>query len=651
MSESKACVCDTCGEQFASKTKLFKHLSIHGVESKDAKPVKAVLLVGWLSKVFECTEVWLNEQAQQTCHTVDETSAEVESAMFRALFTWENKLSSVQDIAANTTIDRPKGFSRGSSCLQRTAQIFGTESTCHSQADTFAFQMKPLIGITVDDWVAKMNSFLPDTMRIHYAYILTPGAGSSFHAETECTQRRYEFMLPLKFIMSDESSVLPTEPVTRRKERHHHAKKNSKLGNMDQSFPLETAEGQIRINFFRKLKVICKALAGRNKFHNFVSAGAAPNDSSVTRRLDRIYHKEILSINDEDWVVFSISGDALLKGQVRKMLGLAIAIALNWVPMDFLEIALSPELVVDVPALPGWGLYLAECRYACWEAKFLDFKLDPRRLDRGSTGKIDEWTETLHRYIASISVNVGDNWMKTFKQKAIEMYEKLSVVRALRERPRSQLEAEFASMFGEEALADVKKHQEEAERIAEEARILAEKLNAQKEEERKVKKPRKNEPEGEAKAAEAEADAEGDSESEEEKSVAEESEAMQIEEEAISVQEIEVSEVDNKGPSGRTGNNAEYREKVLKLTFVEVPPGRDDVPAVFAEVLHLLRLADKSQAWPASSTGRQQVITGMSLLEQGGRGGSFSVGALPKHLVQPKGNLIFPGNAVFDLLF
>eukprot|EP01035_Chromulina_nebulosa_P017159 gene17159-22674_t len=66
---------------------------------------------------------------------------------------------------------------------------------------------------------------------------------------------------------------------------------------------------------------------------------------------------------------------------------------------------------------------------------------------------------------------------------------------------------------------------------------------------------------------------------------------------------------------------------------------------VYQKVLTLLREADRSGHWPHSSTARQKVLDNWT------NGGSFSVGSLPKHLVQPKGNAIFPDlmKACFEL--
>ena len=66
-------------------------------------------------------------------------------------------------------------------------------------------------------------------------------------------------------------------------------------------------------------------------------------------------------------------------------------------------------------------------------------------------------------------------------------------------------------------------------------------------------------------------------------------------------------------------------------------------PAEYTDVLRLLRELDASGSWPASSQARQRVIEGATLVEGGGRGGSFSVGCLPPPLTQPKANEMFPG--------
>ena len=71
----------------------------------------------------------------------------------------------------------------------------------------------------------------------------------------------------------------------------------------------------------------------------------------------------------------------------------------------------------------------------------------------------------------------------------------------------------------------------------------------------------------------------------------------------------------------------------------------------YRKVLLLLRDADKSGLWPSTSVSRKHVMNQDGLVENGGNGGTFTVGRFPKNLPQPKGNEIFPelANACFEL--
>ena len=64
--------------------------------------------------------------------------------------------------------------------------------------------------------------------------------------------------------------------------------------------------------------------------------------------------------------MFSVSGDAFLRGQVRKLVGLALAITRGWLPEWYLDVAIKSrtgDSVCDIPSVPKEGLSLAECRY------------------------------------------------------------------------------------------------------------------------------------------------------------------------------------------------------------------------------------------------------------------------------------------------
>ena len=69
---------------------------------------------------------------------------------------------------------------------------------------------------------------------------------------------------------------------------------------------------------------------------------------------------------------------------------------------------------------------------------------------------------------------------------------------------------------------------------------------------------------------------------------------------------------------------------------------RTAIPALYRKVLELLREADLGGSWPSSTAARRVVVESTDLVENGGRGGSFSIGCFPAHFVQPKGNVMFP---------
>lgn len=78
----------------------------------------------------------------------------------------------------------------------------------------------------------------------------------------------------------------------------------------------------------------------------------------------------------------------------------------------------------------------------------------------------------------------------------------------------------------------------------------------------------------------------------------------------------------------------------LNLSFDSC--SRHSVPEVYADVLCLLREAENSGKWPGISKGREKVIKDSTLAENGGGGGSFTVGSMPPPLEPPSGNIMFP---------
>ena len=65
---AKQCVCTICREVFASKSKLFKHLEVHGYENPNVY-VKVVLAIGWIN------DCGVSDSEEWVVDTVDEIDA------------------------------------------------------------------------------------------------------------------------------------------------------------------------------------------------------------------------------------------------------------------------------------------------------------------------------------------------------------------------------------------------------------------------------------------------------------------------------------------------------------------------------------------------------------------------------------------------
>lgn len=209
-----------------------------------------------------------------------------------------------------------------------------------------------------------------------------------FHAENTCSQRVYEYLFPMGTLLHDIDSndtamaslmgylstrgIVPPADSTSFVDDGFFTANDAKLegqtsgrrvgdwdtkrprNKMDEIFQSskETDSAQKRIHFFRNLKVLFKKFGGKHGYHNFAAGGACPEDSVTLRRVDRVYHKEVveldqLSPDDLDvevgmkrvftdtlpmrdegdytnlWAVFSLSGNSFLRGQVSsRIIGL-----------------------------------------------------------------------------------------------------------------------------------------------------------------------------------------------------------------------------------------------------------------------------------------------------------------------------------------
>jgi tRNA U38,U39,U40 pseudouridine synthase TruA len=124
-----------------------------------------------------------------------------------------------------------------------------------------------------------------------------PSSASDFHAEMFCSQRLYEYVIPLSLLWteSDGCERGPTHAdiknlLAKRAEVNGRSRTNdpgdeveqvfreNSWGAMDAVFPVSTPEGRARVDYFRRLKGLLKFIAGKHCFHNFATGGASPDE-------------------------------------------------------------------------------------------------------------------------------------------------------------------------------------------------------------------------------------------------------------------------------------------------------------------------------------------------------------------------------------
>lgn len=406
---STSCSCLVCGVPFPSKTQLFKHIELkHGYVNPNAKPCKCGILVGWLSHDLDdvCGDEWQRDLSQGTAEEqhgllirLNPRRAAVETALFAALYAAQSGTSYAEAAALPFETIRPKSFTRAS-CRSRANDPEGYESSTHGVADLFCILLNHPPG-DEQQWIAKINGLIPASADVCVlACTVLPGTGGDFNANACCTQLRYEVIMPLNSLIPPE--CVSTPPHSERMNAiltalHDHFATSQEggdglpevarvrqawQGDMNHEFPQHTEEGKLRVRYFRILKKIMRKFGGKYiKFHNFVSGGCVPDDASSERRVDRFYHKELIEHGGETYVVMSVSGDSFLRGQIRRIMAVTLAVISGIIPVSQIDAMLSKDIIINLPSLPGYHIYLSEAKYSNWEARHgATVMLDPRRL-------------------------------------------------------------------------------------------------------------------------------------------------------------------------------------------------------------------------------------------------------------------------------
>ncbi|KAH8509665.1 hypothetical protein Peur_051458 [Populus x canadensis] len=110
---------------------------------------------------------------------------------------------------------------------------------------------------------------------------------------------------------------------------------------------------------------------GSHNFHNFTTRTKA-EDPSAQRYIISFDAKTTVTVEGIEFVKCEVVGQSFMLHQIRKMIGVAVAIMRNCAPESLIQTALQKNVNINVPTAPEVGLYLDECFFTSYNQKWKD---------------------------------------------------------------------------------------------------------------------------------------------------------------------------------------------------------------------------------------------------------------------------------------
>ncbi|KAJ8285832.1 hypothetical protein GJAV_G00031420 [Gymnothorax javanicus] len=187
----------------------------------------------------------------------------------------------------------------------------------------------------IDNILDKINSHLPSQIRVLGLKRVTGG----FNSKNKCDARTYMYMLPtIAFAPKD-------------------------FDHEDGTYCLDKETLQ-RVN---RLLACYK---GTHNFHNFTSQ-KGPRDPSARRYIMDMVCEDPFLQQGMEFAVIKVKGQSFMMHQIRKMIGLVIAVVKGYSDESILERSWGEEKV-DIPKAPGLGLVLEKVHFEKYNKRFGD---------------------------------------------------------------------------------------------------------------------------------------------------------------------------------------------------------------------------------------------------------------------------------------
>nr|CAD7588232.1 unnamed protein product [Timema genevievae] len=180
--------------------------------------------------------------------------------------------------------------------------------------------------------VEEINEHLPEQIRVLGIKRTTKG----FNSKSSCDARTYSYMLPTFSFTPPEQEISEAFRVTP--------------------------------EILEEVRTTLKIFEGTHNFHNFTSR-KKPLDPSANRYIMSFCCEEPFLCGDIEFVVLKVKGQSFMLHQIRKMVGVVIAVVRGLTTKETIIRAWNTDRL-DIPVAPGLGLVLEEVHYDRYNQKF-----------------------------------------------------------------------------------------------------------------------------------------------------------------------------------------------------------------------------------------------------------------------------------------
>lgn len=177
-----------------------------------------------------------------------------------------------------------------------------------------------------------INKELPEQIRVMAIRRVTKG----FNSKGNCDARTYSYTLPTFAFAPHEMPI--------------------------------SEDYRVPADVVQKVNDVLKMFEGTHNFHNFTSKVLA-QDPSAYRYMIKLLCESPFIIDGMEFAVIKVKGQSFMLHQIRKMVGLVIAIVRGLTSSDVVKKAYELQKL-DIPVAPGLGLLLEEVHYDRYNLRY-----------------------------------------------------------------------------------------------------------------------------------------------------------------------------------------------------------------------------------------------------------------------------------------